>query len=424
MLPAALFAIIGINGESLTSFVINFFVYLKNRRVVGMQEDADEAPAKEKTPGKQKKEKRKRPEKKAKPRKEDFAEEFGQFRERRQAKQAAPAEDADERRKKRRGVSQMRERMKEEPEPELINPSASYLPIRKIENGIIYTKDRRYVKVIEVIPINFLLRSAREQRNIIYSFISYLKISPVKLQFKVLTRRADINRHLETLREEMRQETDERCLALQKDYENLIRRIGSREAITRRFFIIFEYEPFAANRGNEESDAISALTTAVRTAKTYLQQCGNELLVPDNEDEMATEVFYSILNRRTSGLMPKRTRRINTTFLTDPLYASLASYTKQHSLPHFTQCVVCFSHVFDKSLSDRRVRDYDNLECKQLLDTVAGFLMTDDSGLFCDAYHTTEFGESDCTILAVMEKSCFPGWLKEREDRENSISDF
>ena len=109
---------------------------------------------------------------------------------------------------------------------------------------------------------------AREQRNIIYSFVSYLKISPVKLQFKVLTRRADINRHLETLREEMRQETDERCLALQKDYESLIRRIGSREAITRRFFIIFEYEPFAANRGNEENDAISALTTAVRTAKT------------------------------------------------------------------------------------------------------------------------------------------------------------
>ena len=38
--------------------------------------------------------------------------------------------------------------------------------------------------------------------------------------------------------------------------------------------------------------------------------------------------------------------------------------------------------------------------------------------------HTTEFGERDCTILAVMEKSRFPGWLKEREDREKSISDF
>lgn len=65
------------------------------------------------------------------------------------------------------------------------------------------------MKVVEVIPINFLLRSGNEQRSIIYSFISYLKVSPVKLQFKVLTRRADINRHLDTVRREMSEETNE-----------------------------------------------------------------------------------------------------------------------------------------------------------------------------------------------------------------------
>lgn len=50
--------------------------------------------------------------------------------------------------------------------------------------------------------------------------------------------------------------------------------------------------------------------------------------------------------------------------------------------------------------------------------------MTDDSGLFCDAYHTTELGNRDCTILAIMEKKEFPGWLTEAENRSNSISDF
>lgn len=124
------------------------------------------------------------------------------------------------------------------------------------------------------------------------------------------------------------------------------------------------------------------------------------------------------------GLLPKRTKRTNTTFLTDPLHASLDAYTKEHTLPHFTECVVCFSHIFDRNLSARRIRDYDNLECKQLLDTVAGFLMTDDSGLFCDAYHTTELGSRDCTVLTVMEKSAFPKWLNELEERGNIISDF
>lgn len=126
----------------------------------------------------------------------------------------------------------------QEPKPACLNPVADYLPISKIENGIIYTKDHRYVKVVEVVPINFMLRSAQEQRNIIYSFVSYLKISPIKLQIKVLTRRAEINRHLNTVRKEMEQETNEQCLLMQEDYLQFVQQIGSREAITRRFFLI------------------------------------------------------------------------------------------------------------------------------------------------------------------------------------------
>lgn len=69
VLPAALFAVIGINGESLSSFVINFFVYLKNRRIVGLQEETCETPAGEKTSGKPGKVKKPKPEKKVTPKK-------------------------------------------------------------------------------------------------------------------------------------------------------------------------------------------------------------------------------------------------------------------------------------------------------------------------------------------------------------------
>lgn len=303
VLPAALFAIIGIGGESLSSFVINFFIYLKNRRIIGLKEEiesAENAAVKaDKNPMSVHRVRKKEcKHNRVHPKKEDFAEEFGQHKERRQNKKHKTVT------KECTGKKSAKHSRSEEPELPLLNPAAAYLPIEKIENGIVYTKDHRYIKIIEVIPINFLLRSAREQRSIIYSFVSYLKISPVKLQFKVLTRRADINRHLENIRDEMRSEKDERCLALQKDYEDLIRRIGSKEAITRRFFIVFEYEPFVLNRGKDEKEAVSALTTAVLTAKTYLQQCGNELVIPDNENEMAAEVFYTILNRKSSALKP------------------------------------------------------------------------------------------------------------------------
>lgn len=303
VLPLSLFAIIGINGESLSSFAINFFIYLKNRRIIGKTEKPDTEPEPDSTKKRRKRPARKK-ERKIKAAKEDFPEEFGSHRERRAAKKEK-AEGKPKKARKKKPVKP--EPVREESAP-LLNPAAEYLPIQKIENGIIYTRNHRYVKIIEIVPINFLLRSAREQKNIIYSFVSYLKISPVKLQFKVLTRRADINRHLETIREEMKDETDERCIALQKDYELLIQRIGSREAITRRFFIIFEYEPFAGSRSSDEAEARSALLTAVQTAKTYLQQCGNEILVPDNEDELATDVIYNLLNRKTSVAKPLSVR--------------------------------------------------------------------------------------------------------------------
>lgn len=48
-----------------------------------------------------------------------------------------------------------------------------FIPVRDIRNGIIETTDGRYLRVIEVEPINFLLRNISEQKNIVASFASW-----------------------------------------------------------------------------------------------------------------------------------------------------------------------------------------------------------------------------------------------------------
>jgi hypothetical protein len=123
-------------------------------------------------------------------------------------------------------------------------------------------------------------------------------------------------------------------------------------------------------------------------------------------------------------LLPKRRQKQNTEFLIDPVYFTLSQYADSHAMPKFQHCVVCFSHIYSQELSQRRVRDYDNLELKQLLDVISAFIMQDDTGLLCDAYNTTEIGEYDCTRISVMNKDQFSGWLSERENRLKSISDF
>lgn len=113
-------------------------------------------------------------------------------------------------------------------------------------------------------------------------------------------------------------------------------------------------------------------------------------------------------------LIPKRRQARSTEFLTDPLTAALEQYVRTHAVKRFQYCVICVSHVYCRCLPERRIRDYDNLELKQFLDAVGAWLLTDDGGLLCDAYQTTELGEADCTRMFIMEKSRLPAWLAER----------
>ena len=321
-LPVALVALIGISGESLSQFLVTFLKYLRNRRVVGG--DGEQPCEKVGKHLKQKPPKERKPKapKRRRSGEADFPAEFDEvrgyeirekLRPKKNTRKERPvkANKAKKKAKKRPEKERMPKRpahIKEE-KPPCVNPVADYLPIEKIANGIIYTKDHRFVKVVEVVPINFMLRSAREQRNIIYSFVSYLKISPVKLQIKVLTRRADINRHLDTVRREMAQEDNEQCRLMQEDYLDFVQQVGSHEAVTRRFFLIFEYEPWNNTRRSEQEDeAIQSLQSAVHTASNYLRQCGNEVVVHENEDEFTVDVFYNLLCRNESAVKPLSVR--------------------------------------------------------------------------------------------------------------------
>lgn len=116
------------------------------------------------------------------------------------------------------------------------------------------------------------------------------------------------------------------------------------------------------------------------------------------------------------GLLPRQDRRKNCSFLTEPLRFALEGYIHDHPCKAYGSCVICFQHVFDRALSKRRVRDYDNYECKQILDVISSSLLTDDSGILCDVYHTTAFGDADATLVTLLSCEHFPDWLLEQKN--------
>ena len=192
--------------------------------------------------------------------------------------------------------------------PEKLSFTQDFIPIKNLEHGIIETTDGRYIKILEIEPINFMLRSEEEQYEIICSFASWLKISPVHLQFKSITRKADSDKHIAMLRKEMETEESEQCKKLSEGYIRLIKDVGSREALTRRFFLIFRYEELRRNENSDYGQICSTLLTTEQNARAYFMQCGNNILQPKDPDEATAEILYMFFNRRSCVEEPFHSR--------------------------------------------------------------------------------------------------------------------
>ena len=122
-------------------------------------------------------------------------------------------------------------------------------------------------------------------------------------------------------------------------------------------------------------------------------------------------VMDGSLSVRLPALLPKKTHTEGFKFLQPALHAALKQYAEQQNLPHFRECTICIEHVYDRSLPIKAVRDYDNLEMKEVLDIIALYCMTDDTGALCDQFQTTRFADSSCTIISVIQKEKFSAWL-------------
>lgn len=131
------------------------------------------------------------------------------------------------------------------------------------------------------------------------SFASWLKISPMKLQFKSITRKADSDKHIAMIRKELSMEDNAQCRAMGEDYIRLIKDVGSREALTRRFFLIYQYEAIGRNESDDYSKIYSMLVSAEQNARAYFMQCGNNIIQPKNPDQAVAEILYMFFNRRS-----------------------------------------------------------------------------------------------------------------------------
>lgn len=164
---------------------------------------------------------------------------------------------------------------------------------------IIETLDGRFLTILEVAPINYNYKAPSDKAAIINYFSSYTRVAPVKFRFKVISRRVDVNKYLNTLENDFRSESENKAIErYQKDYMKLVKNIGRHEGVERQFLLILEFTETEGTRAGNIDDIIYHLRNARVSAENFLRNCGNEIIHHENESEFVIETIYKIANKK------------------------------------------------------------------------------------------------------------------------------
>lgn len=174
-----------------------------------------------------------------------------------------------------------------------------WLPIADVTDGIVTTKDGRYIKMLEVKPINFYLMSDLEQASIISYFAAYLKIAPGYMEIRVTTEKADMDQYLRRMRAYLEQEENEQCRLTIEDNIAFVADISYRVAVTHRFLIVFQYQP-QINSKSDWPEIYRSLNEEEAKARKYLDLCCLEVKTPDYANPYAIGLLHAVINKRSS----------------------------------------------------------------------------------------------------------------------------
>ncbi len=137
--------------------------------------------------------------------------------------------------------------------------------------GGILKKDGNFIKVLQVTPINFELKSDFEQEAILECYKRFLKSCSFDMQLIVQTHVTDISKHLAKVKRLSEEEDILQDMA--KDYINFVQEItSSRKNVSRRFYIIM-----LQNENTEEN--ICKIKEGLGTCGNFVEECSEEEII-------------------------------------------------------------------------------------------------------------------------------------------------
>lgn len=168
---------------------------------------------------------------------------------------------------------------------------------RILNNGIIQLKDKTYIKIIKISPINFNLKSELEQEAILNSYKIFFKTCNFNFQILIQSNKEDISKHIQNINDNLIHEKNF-IQEISKKYIQYIKNLNhNKKSSTKNFYIILKYKNENKELINIEDYAIEELNDKYFKIKDCLSRCGN--FVTDFSDKnQIIDILFSFLNSR------------------------------------------------------------------------------------------------------------------------------
>ena len=181
-----------------------------------------------------------------------------------------------------------------------VNSVQEWLPVDEIlENGIIKVKNKNYIKILKIIPINFELKSNLEKEAILNSYKIFLKTCNFDIQILIQSNKKDLSNHISKIKEKSKEEK-ENIKILSEKYTNYIKKINiEKKSSSKNFYILIKEIPEIKkiNTNINEKIIFDKLNDKYFCIKECLSRCGN-VVIDISDKKMTEKILYSFLNSR------------------------------------------------------------------------------------------------------------------------------
>ena len=125
-----------------------------------------------------------------------------------------------------------------------VNSVQEWLPVDEIlENGIIKVKNKNYIKILKIIPINFELKSNLEKEAILNSYKIFLKTCNFDIQILIQSNKEDLSNHILKIQKNNLNK-NEKIKNISNNYINYIQEINKkRKSSSKNFYILIRENP-------------------------------------------------------------------------------------------------------------------------------------------------------------------------------------